>query len=495
MADADRQPNILLIMTDQQRWDTICNRTACRTPNINRLADQGVTFERSYTPVSLCCPARAMLLSGAYGWHNGVFNQIHVPERVQWGMLEGTVTYAERLAEAGYRTCYVGKWHADWLKGPLDCGYHRAHAVNVSPAIRARMEPQPEDDYRQATAHDPMRLHRERVVHWVGGDFWTVWQEFDGPLESRPMHFRTTRAVALLDELCDSTQPWLLEVHFPEPHDPFCPHTEFARRYNADDISLPDNWHEDYVNKPGMNRKEAANYRDVTDEDVRQAIAHYWAYNEELDSQVGRILDALRRSGQEDNTLVVFTTDHGELLGNHGMFIKGWMPYEEAHRIPMVARWPGRIPAGTRAHQLAHLHDWAHTFCDVAGAAPLPFSDGISLRSILADPDGSPSRDAIMNTYYGGEFLYTQRILITERYKYVFNGFDIDELYDLQTDPGENLNRIDDAGYADARATLQKRLYDEMEKLDDPYQGRWKYHAGRYLPHPDGPTDGIPTRL
>ena len=94
-----------------------------------------------------------------------------------------------------------------------------------------------------------------------------------------------------------------------------------------------------------------------------------------------------------------------------------------------------------------------------------------------------------MNAYYGGEFLYTQRILITQRYKYVFNGFDIDELYDLETDPSEMINLIDDAGHTEIRDGLRRRLYEEMERLDDPYKSRWKYHAGRYLPHPDGPSD------
>jgi len=309
------------------------------------------------------------------------------------------------------------------------------------------------------------------------------------------MHVRASGGIAMLGEFAETGRPWLLEIHFPEPHDPFSPHVEFAKRYSAEEVPLPANWHEEYTDKPGMNRKEAENYQDLMEEDVRQAIAHYWAYNEELDHQVGRILDALEESGQAGNTLVVFTTDHGELLGNHGMFIKGWMPYEETHRIPMVARWPGQIPAGSQARQLVHLHDWAHTFCEVGGVEPLPYDDGISLMDVLRDPADTPSRDAIMNTYYGGEFLYTQRILITERYKYVFNGFDIDELYDLEEDPGENVNCIDAPSYAEARDRLRCRLYEEMDRLDDPYQGRWKYHAGRYLPHPAGPADDIPSRL
>ena len=484
----NKRPNILLILSDQQRWDTICGRSGCRTPNINALAEQGLRFERPYTPVSLCCPARAMLLSGAYSWHNGVFNQVHVAQRMHFGMAEGTITYAQRLADAGYQTAYLGKWHADWLKNPIDYGYDRVSAVvgGCSPEAMERMNVPPEEQFAtSARLRYPNETVAGRVVQWVGGADWPVWAEVDGPHEGRHMRFLADRGAAVLAELCQSGAPWLMEVHFPEPHDTYAPHVDFARRYDADDVPLPENWREDYVNKPGMSRKEAANYRDVTDEDVRQAIAHYWAYNEELDHNVGRILDALERSGEAENTLVVFSSDHGDLLGNHGMFIKSWMPYEEAHRIPMVARWPGRIPEGAVADQLVHLHDWAHTFCEVAGADRLPYADGISLAPLLAEPGATPSRDAIMSIYYGCEFLHVQRIMITQRCKYVFNGFDIDELYDLDTDPSEMINRIDDPEYAEQLADLRRQLYACMDQFDDPFKGTWLYGAGRYLPHPD----------
>ena len=179
---------------------------------------------------------------------------MHVPERVQWGMREGTVTYAQRLAAAGYQTGYVGKWHAAWLKGPLDYGYRHASFVTASREVLARMNVRPEDDFRRVAAQYPTRLHDQRVVHWVGGDEWPVWQEHDGPMEGRRMHFLASRAIAVLEELAGSDAPWLMEAHFPEPHDPFAPHVEFARRYDPNDVPLPQNWREAYENKPAMKR-------------------------------------------------------------------------------------------------------------------------------------------------------------------------------------------------------------------------------------------------
>src|SRR5215470_3621584 len=117
-------PNILHIMTDQQQWATIAGRSECRTPNLNRVAQSGMLFERSYTPSAVCCPARAMLLSGAYHWHNGVYNQVHSPPSVHRDMNPDVVLYSQRLRDAGYRLGYVGKWHASWIRGPLEFGFH-----------------------------------------------------------------------------------------------------------------------------------------------------------------------------------------------------------------------------------------------------------------------------------------------------------------------------------------------------------------------------------
>src|SRR6266851_1951137 len=128
-ADGAARPNILHIMTDQQQWATIAGRSGCRTPNIDRLAREGMLFERSYTPSAVCCPARAMLLSGAYHWHNGVYNQIHSAPSVHRDLNADVVLYPQRLRDAGYRLGYVGKWHASWVRGPLQFGFHEVADV------------------------------------------------------------------------------------------------------------------------------------------------------------------------------------------------------------------------------------------------------------------------------------------------------------------------------------------------------------------------------
>jgi len=148
---ATQRPNILHIMTDQQQWATIAGRSGCRTPNLNRLASQGMLCERSYTPSAVCCPARAMILSGAYHWHNGVYNQIHSNPSVHRDMNPDVVLYSQRLRDAGYRLGYIGKWHASYKRQPLDFGYHEVAAINCcDPEILKGIDMNPDNVPRPA---------------------------------------------------------------------------------------------------------------------------------------------------------------------------------------------------------------------------------------------------------------------------------------------------------------------------------------------------------
>jgi arylsulfatase A-like enzyme len=255
---------------------------------------------------------------------------------------------------------------------------------------------------------------------------------------------------------------------------------------------VPKSFADTFEGKPGMHRREAQSWGAVTENDVQASRAHYYAYTEQLDAQIGRLLAALDASGQSDNTIVVFTSDHGDMVGAHRMWIKGWIPYEECYRVPLIIKWPGHIHAGSRTSALVQTHDLAHTYLALAGAASLPFRDGKSLLPLFQDTRGTDWRDQILCAYYGGEFLYTQRIAITDRYKYVFNGFDFDEMYDLKDDPDELHNRAEHPDFAKHAADMRARLYAMMSQFDDPYGAGGppvhggerpdRYGATRYLP-------------
>lgn len=464
---APGQPNILHIMTDQQQWSTIANRSGCRTPNMNRLAESGMLFERSYTPSAVCCPARAMLLSGAYHWHNGVYNQIHSPPSVHRDMNPDVVLYSNRLRDAGYRLGYVGKWHASWVRTPLDFGFHEvADMQGCDPALIRRLNTNPDGVER---ARGALKSTPVRRFSWPGSEPFNMWGYREGPEEATAEYYRAECAIRMMKRFARGTQPWHLEVHFVEPHDPYMPLKQYLDRYDPRAVPVPASFHDTFEGKPGLHRRESESWGKITEDDYRAGRAHYHAYTEQLDAQIGRVLDALKDTGQEDNTMVVLTTDHGDMVGAHRMWIKGWIPYEETYRVPLVVRWPGRIKAGTRTNGLVQTHDLAYTYIAAAGARALPFQDGRALQPLFENPQAAAWRDHILCAYYGGEFVYTQRMAITDRFKYVFNGFDIDECYDLAGDPEEMRNLVSNGEKRAEVDDMRARLYELMNQFDDPY--------------------------
>ena len=482
--------NILWITTDQQQWQTIADRSACRMPNVQRLVDGGMLFNRAYTPMPVCCPVRAMWLSGAYPWHNGVHTQVHSPPSLTLDLYPDAVSYAQRLREAGYQQGFVGKWHASHLRTPLGFGFDdiacpSAYGPGTLSDVPDQTPPLP-------AGLDELRYTPVRHFAWPGSEPFAMWGYYEGPLE----RLHTTRvadgAIELLRRYSAGQRPWHLAVHFPEPHDPYNPHRSYLNRYEPASLPVPPSFHDSFAGKPSMHRREAEIWGDVTEDDVRQGTAHYFAYCEQLDDQIGRILDALDESGQAEQTLVAFTADHGDMLGAHRMWIKSWMPYEEVYRVPLVVRAPGVAPAGTICDRLVQTHDLPHTFLDLLDLPPLPHADGRSLRPLFADARNESWENQILCVGYGCEFFVTQRMLITERYKYVFNGFADDELYDLQEDPAELHNLASAEALADVGANLQDQLHALMNRHGDPYgtdhfrqrgidRGN-RYGAARYLP-------------
>jgi len=488
------RPNILHIMVDQMQWAAIAQRSICKTPNINRLAADGLLFDRSYTPSAVCCPARAMLITGAYHWHNGVFNQVHSAPSVSRSMFREVVTYSARLRDAGYRQGYVGKWHADFTRTPLDFGFDEIAAPgSYNPRLLKGLPTNPDKVEKPA---DNLKTVVSKTFHWPGSQEFPMWGYREGAEEQTNAWYIAECGLQMLKRYAGGKAPWHIEVHFPEPHDPYLPLKKYLDGYKAEDIPIPESFRDDFRGKPGMHRREAEAWGSFTEKDVQQGRAHYYAWCEQVDAQVGRLLDALDQSGQAGNTIAVFTGDHGDMAGAHRMWIKGWYPYEDAYRIPMVIRWPGHALAGQKCDRLVSSHDLAHTYVDAGGAAPLPFSDGLSLLRLMENPGRTDWRDQLLCAFYGGEFLYTQRIAVTRRFKYVFNGFDFDEFYDLEKDPHEMHNAIEDPAYRTEVDDMRARLYEMMTRFGDPYGDASqnlsaaqrdgnppdRYGAPRYLP-------------
>jgi arylsulfatase A-like enzyme len=285
-ADTPGRPNILHIMSDQQQWATLAGRSPCRTPNLNRLASQGLLFERSYTPSAVCCPARAMLLSGAYHWHNGVYNQIHSSPSVHRDMFPDVVLYSQLLNSAGYRLGYVGKWHASWNRSPLDFGFHEIAGVNgCDPKILAGANLNPDN---VETPKERPRLISERKMSWPGSKPFTMWGVQDGAEEATPEYRTAEQAIRMMRRFAKGSSPWHVETHFVAPHDAYVPLKKYRDRYRAEEIPVPETFHDTFEGKPGLHRRESQIWGAVTEDDYRQSRAHYYAYTEQLDAQSSR---------------------------------------------------------------------------------------------------------------------------------------------------------------------------------------------------------------
>jgi arylsulfatase A-like enzyme len=283
------------------------------------------------------------------------------------------------------------------------------------------------------------------------------------------------KTVAVLQDLKASSQPWCLYTGFIGPHDPYLVPQRYLDRYKLEDIPLPPSYADDLQDKPRVyQRMRQQVFGQLSEREVREAIRHFWAYCSYLDDLFGQILDALEQTGQAENTLVVYCSDHGDYCGEHGLFAKGIPCFNGAYHVPAIVRWPAGIHnPGRRERAFTSLADFAPTFLEVAGIHSDQRFSGASLLPFLRGETPANWRDAAYTQCNGVELYYSQRSVTTEDFKYTFNGFDQDELYDLHSEPNEMTNRADDPAYADIKRALVKKMwqfaYQEGDTMLNPY--------------------------
>jgi arylsulfatase A-like enzyme len=514
------RPNVLWICTDQQRWDTLgCyGNERVATPTLDALAAEGVRFDRTYCQSPVCTPSRASFLTGRYPRTTRCRqNGQAVPD--------GELFVTRTLAEAGYTCGLAGKLHTapanpedtrgvKMAERRIDDGYADFHWSHDS---FNRLWPTNEYDQwlaERGVEYDVRLREDSEYVH-------------DGmPAEHHQTTWCAERAATFVAEAARFDDPWLFSVNVFDPHHPFDPPREYLERYLDDlgDVPLPAYREGELADKPAVQRhppsRESNPFAEMSDRDHRLLRAAYWAMCDLIDDQVERMLAALEETGQREDTLVIFTSDHGELLGDHGIYLKGPFFYEPAVRVPLLVAGPGVEAGATDA--LVELVDLAPTLCDAAGVEAPPGTQGRSLWPLLtgdADRGREAHRRDVYCEYYhaleGADFFgadgLLQRagaesdldphfrdpfvgpdvldrfrdqvdadtalpyatMLRTDRYKLVaHHGVDGGELYDLEADPGEHRNRYGDPAYADAKADLLERLTDRMAGTVDPLPER-----------------------
>ena len=446
-------PNIILIMTDQQRWDTVaCNGYPHMiTPHIDALARRGVSFTHAFAQGVVCGPSRNSIVSGQYVHTHGVEGneQWLRPDQPNW---------IECLRRGGYQTVNIGKMHTAPIR--LPAGFEHRTVVENKNYSQGHHGPDT-DDYDLYLSHHglkrPALTYYKDIEDWPDRLQATVWPHDD---DLFPDNYVGRTTVDYLNG-CTYDRPLFLWCGFAGPHDPFDVTEPYLRMYDDVDVPDPVGWEGELETKPppqqaamdGMEGKHspaAVWWSRATPDRIRRMRKHYYANITLMDDWVGRIVAAVEAKGQLDNTLFVFTSDHGDCLGDHHQVYKFSSHYDPVARVPLVLAGPGVETVG-ESDPLVELIDLGPTFLELAGLDPLPGASGQSLSALLRG--GGPLHDVVFSEH-------GQRVMVrTHEWKLVvYLGQPYGELYDLRTDPDELHNLYDSPEASDARGGLYERM-------------------------------------
>jgi arylsulfatase A-like enzyme len=506
--------NLLFIMTDQQRFDAMscAGNDVLETPNMDRLAREGVRFSNAYSNCPVCVPARAVILTG----HS--IESVGVRSNGEQHREDGPdlPTFDTILLENGYQGEYHGKWHTPykfaldysrpvrWLNGktpPPGCEAEISEASSFVEYIERNVPlvplepgqhlanmykrpywPDPLDGAYGRTPDEVAEISRDKP----SASSQRIGQAYTfGRLEVPPQHSRTAvtakEGIAGLERLHATGEPFTLTISIGPPHPPLAVPEPFYSMYPVESIPLPASLDDPRTDSPYQDRRTESDLAFRDPANARRMIANYYGLVAEVDSWVGRILDRLDELELSENTLVVFTSDHGEMLCDHGMHSKGVF-YESSAHIPMLMRLPGTIPSGQVVETpVSHL-DLFPTILDYCGMESCA-SEGESLRSMIEDPPGDDVDDRIIVSEWASEGV-PGFMVFDGRWKLMFgrtaNAPSRDALYDLETDPLELVNLL--AGANEGRygprtleaiyqaERLKSELVDWLTQIDSPHR-------------------------
>ena len=436
---ATRRPNIVFVITDQQRHDTVgaAGFPYMETPTLDRMVREGVCFTHMYVTAPSCAPSRASLFTGLYPHTTGVFRN---DER--W-----THTWVEQLADAGYRCVNVGKMHTSPFEAPF--GFHERHVVENKDRATPRL-PFYLDTWDKAFwtrgIEKPSRVTYRRRADYaerLGAFAW------DGPADLHADIFVPAMAAHWLDSYTGD-EPFFLQVGIPGPHPPYDPTPDALALYADRALPEPRRSEEEIAAQPAalkalraqhiaVDHDAVVHLPDPTPEQTRRQRQHYFANVSMIDAQMGRLIAALDRRGVLEDTVVIFTSDHGDCLNDHGHSQK-WTMYEQSVRVPAIVWSPGRVAAGRKVDDLVSLFDFGPTILELAGLEKPRWMEAETLLPYLAAEDVRP-RDFVFAEHAGDRILSGTEFMTMirdRRWKLVHFVEDGEgQLFDLAADPDE----------------------------------------------------------
>lgn len=496
-----RQPNILLITTDQQRVDSLgCyGNTIVATPTIDALATAGIRYGRAQPQTAVCTPSRSTILTGQHPGTHGVWcNGVSLPADAP--------SVAQLLHDNGYRTCHIGKLHFE-PKTTFDVneqpegwtGPHRGFE-HVETVDHFRKNGHYAQWLREQLGDEGFDKHiTETMSAWTagrGGDTGapeTVYSEL--PAELHPSNWAIERVLAWLDSdgTGDDDKPWFIWLSLDDPHHPFNPPAPYARRYDWREMPLPKSYptteeqvESDLGTKPwqykawfdgSLRMHEGTNGDDLTfvgPDQIREMTALTYAMVDLIDDALGRLFEGLEQRQQASQTHYIYSTDHGELLGDHGLIFKGPFHLDGTVHIPLIWKQPEDTHAGRKVADPVGLVDLAPTIASIAGVAQPEWMEG----EVLPTQDGSRERViTVYDSYYEPDLqlrtMYRDGQMVTT---YPRLGAEVGEFYDLTDDPLQLENRWSDPSSASLRDDLISDLHDNLIEFTEP-RLTWHRHA------------------
>lgn len=505
-----KKPNILLITSDQQHWNTIGRfNPELSTPNLDRLANEGTAFMRAYCPNPTCTPSRSSIITGTHPSQHGAWS-------LGTKLLEDRHTVGEDFAQAGYRTALVGKAH-----------FQQLQSTEAYPSLEAYPIMQDLDFWRQYDepfyGFEDVELARNHTNEALVGQHYALWLEekgcgnwrdyflpptgtmepgkryhWDIPEEFHYDAWIAERTNAKLEQYKDTGEPFFLWSSFFDPHPEYLAPKPWDTMYDPDKLTIPSvtpgehdrnpihfrmtqeedpdfgPWRETGMEIHGYHShlkfkgtadfiipgdsSAVSNPNLIKDEDRKKIVATYYGMISLMDKYIGKILDKLDELGLADNTIVVFTSDHGHFFGQHGLQYKGGFHYEDLIKVPFIVRYRGKVPAGAQSDALQSLVDLAPTFLSMSGL-PIPRSMTGTDQSRVWLGQSAGVRDHALVEFRHEPMTIHQRTYVDHRYKLtVYYNQTYGELFDLQEDPGEIRNRWDDPDAKELKSRLLLQL-------------------------------------
>ncbi|CEG29406.1 sulfatase family protein [Bacillus sp. B-jedd] len=476
------KPNILWICTDQQRYDSIrkLGNEHIRTPNLDRLAENGIAFTEAYTQSPLCSPSRASFLTGRYP------RTTRVTKVGNEYFPEDEVLVTKLLADEGYSCGLVGKFHLSANnmmpeKRPANDGYDFYKWFNFT-----HVGQKEHDVWGKENAY----------LSWLsdkGVSFYDHYKEgnrdsrkfrelYDG-FEDVSLH-PTAWCIEEAKNFIESRQdrPWLLSLNIFDPHPPFDAPKEYSDRYPLEDVPLP-KWKEGELdNKPSLQKADYIKggqdgvgppVSELSDDEKREYISNYYGMVEMVDEYIGKLLDYMEELGQLDNTMIIFHTDHGEMLGDHGLIYKGAYFYQELVHNPLIISYPKKFKVNSFSNALVELVDIAPTILEAAGLEVPYYMQGKSLLPLLTgEAELDYHKDSVYCEYYYALTTHAgvyATMYYDGQYKLVvYHGDEVGELYDLKNDPNEFENLWANPEYEQLKAQLILKSFDRTVRMVDP---------------------------